>query len=181
VLDPMCGSGTFVIEAAEVAAGLAPGRSRSFAFEHLASFDPDAWEGMRQSIPVQDVDQRFLGSDRDAGAIRMALANAERAGVAGLTAFDCRSVSDLLRPEGPPGLVIVNPPYGTRIGNPKLLLSVHGALGRALKERFSGWRVALVTSEPKFAHATGLPLQPPGPPIAHGGLRVKLYQTAPLP
>lgn len=181
VLDPMCGSGTFVIEAAEMALGLMPGRSRSFAFEHLASFDPTAWEAMRGAAKPATTDVRFYGSDRDAGAIRMSGANADRAGVAGLCDFQCRPVADLTRPEGPPGLVIVNPPYGGRIGNMKLLYAVHGTLGQVLKDRFSGWRVGIVTSESKLAYATGLPFLPPEPPVAHGGLKVKLYQTKALP
>ena len=85
VVDPMCGSGTFVIEAAEIAAGLQPGRSRSFAFEQLASFDAAAWQQMRDAQTPVTPSLRFYGSDRDAGAIRMSRANAERAGVAGFT------------------------------------------------------------------------------------------------
>src|SRR5690606_39247284 len=73
VLDPMCGSGTFVIEAAEIAAGLKPGRARGFALEHLASFDRDLWDAMRREDAVTPPTQRFFGSDRDAGAIRMSV------------------------------------------------------------------------------------------------------------
>ncbi|NBD31142.1 MAG: class I SAM-dependent RNA methyltransferase, partial [Alphaproteobacteria bacterium] len=124
---------------------------------------------------------RFFGSDRDSGAIRMSAANAERAGVAAVTHFEMKPVSDLTRPEGPPGLVIVNPPYGARIGNLKPLFALHGTLGTVLKDRISGWRVGLITSEAKLAHATGLPFHPPGPPVAHGGLKVKLYRTDALP
>ena len=86
-----------------------------------------------------------------------------------------------MRPEGPPGLVMVNPPYGGGIGNKKLLYALYGALGKTLKERFSGWRVGIVTSEGGLAKATGLTFKPGGPPVAHGGLKVKLYQTGPLP
>ena len=69
VLDPMCGSGTFVIEAAEIAAGLDPGRSRPFAFEHLATFDAAAWAALRAAARPRPTPLRFYGSDRDAGAI----------------------------------------------------------------------------------------------------------------
>src|SRR5690606_4346040 len=72
VLDPMCGSGTFPIEAAEIASGLLPGRERHFAFEHLPSFDPAAWAALRTGAPAKPTLLRFHGSDRDAGAIRMA-------------------------------------------------------------------------------------------------------------
>ncbi|MBC7137953.1 MAG: class I SAM-dependent RNA methyltransferase [Defluviimonas sp.] len=181
VVDPMCGSGTFVIEAAEIAAGLMPGRSRHFAFEDLASFDPAAWERMRKLAPGGPRPAlRFHGSDRDAGAIRMSRENAERAGVSDLVQFETHAISDMMPPEGKPGLVIVNPPYGTRIGNRTLLYGLYAALGQTLLTRFSGWRVGLVTSEPALARATGLPFAPPGAPVPHGGLGVHLFQTKPL-
>lgn len=182
VLDPMCGSGTFVIEAAEIALGLLPGRAREFAFQHLATFDPAGWDAMKAEIPAPaPTDLRFHGSDRDAGSFAAARENAERAGVAGLVDFQKRGVSEIAPPDGPPGLVIVNPPYGIRVGNKKPLYGLHGALGATLKERFSGWRVGIVTSEASLAQATGLPFEPTGQPVAHGGLRVTLHKTKALP
>ncbi|WJS83268.1 class I SAM-dependent RNA methyltransferase [Paracoccus sp. TOH] len=182
VLDPMCGSGTFVIEAAEIAAGLRPGRMRHFAFEQLPGFDAPAWETMRAApaIPPAPAAIRYHGSDRDPGAIRMSRENAERAGLESWTRFENRPIGELERPEGPPGLVIVNPPYGARIGNKGPLFGLHAALGEALRERFRGWRVGLVTSEAPLARATGLPFREPGPYVAHGGLKIRLWQTGPL-
>lgn len=180
VLDPMCGSGSFVIEAAEIAAGLAPGRSRSFSFENLAGFDAVAWQQMRVVTPVSPPQAQFHGSDRDAGAIRMSLANAERAGVADFTRFDCLPIADLQRPDGIPGIVIVNPPYGARIGNKGPLFGLHAKMGEVFRSRFAGWRIGIVTSEGGLAKATGLPLLPPGPIVAHGGLKVRLWQAGPL-
>ena len=223
VVDPMCGSGTFVIEAAEIAAGLMPGRSRRFAFEQLATFDAAAWKLMRDAAasglaperreeaasglaperaeeaasglaperaqeapsglaperPSQNF--RFYGSDRDAGAIKMSQANAERAGVSAITEFRQQPVSDLVAPDGPPGLVIVNPPYGTRIGEKQRLQPLYRALGQTLLTRFSGWRVGLIATDAALAHATGLPFGPPSAPVSHGGLRVTLFSTGPLP
>ena len=181
VLDPMCGSGTFVIEAAEIAAGLAAGRSRGFAFEHLALHDPALWAAERPAPPLPATGPvRFWGRDRDAGAIRMSRENAERAGVGASTAFDCAAISDLVRPDGPPGVVIVNPPYGARIGNKGPLHGLHAAMGEVFRTRLTGWRVGIVTSEAGLARATGLPFLPPGPIVAHGGLKVRLWQTDPL-
>ena len=179
VVDPMCGSGTFVIEAAEIAMGLNPGRSRHFAFEDLASFDADQWAAMRDT-PTTSTPLRFYGSDRDAGAVRMSRMNAERAGVTDAVTFENHAAGELTPPDGPPGLVMVNPPYGGRIGNKKLLYPLYGTLGQTLLTRFKGWRVGLVTSEPPLAKATGLPWKPQGPAIAHGGMKVWLYQTPPL-
>jgi putative N6-adenine-specific DNA methylase len=177
----MCGSGTFVIEAAEIAARLNPGRARHFAFERLAGFDAAAWEAMRAPKPREAPALRFHGRDRDAGAIRMSIANADRAGVAAITEFRQAVVSDLAPPEGPPGLVIVNPPYGARLGAGRPVAPLYRVLGQVLAARFAGWRVGLVTTEARLAQATGLPFLPHGPPVPHGGLRVTLYRTAPLP
>ncbi len=180
VLDPMCGSGTFVLEAAEIASGVLPGRSRSFAFEQLANFDAVAWEELRAQSDHKTPELMFYGSDRNTGAIEMSSQNAERAGVAALCSFQQRAVSDLERPEGQPGLVIINPPYGARIGNKKLLFALHQSLGDVLRTRFKGWRVGIVTSDAGLAKATKLPFLPLGAPVAHGGLKVRLYKTAPL-
>jgi len=182
VLDPMCGSGTFAIEAAEIAARLNPGRARRFAFEQLATFDASAWARMRavESRRVPPAGVRFYGSDRDAGAVAAARANAERAGVADLVELRQGPVSELAAPEGPPGLVICNPPYGGRLGERGKLAPLYRALGETLLARFPGWRVGLLTTDPALARATGLPFLPPGAPVPHGGLRVTLFQTAAL-
>lgn len=181
VLDPMCGSGTFVIEAAEIAARLNPGRSRHFAFEHLATFDAAAWERMRTAHGTRTPTVRFFGSDRDVGAVRMSEENALRAGVADFTVFRACAVSEITRPEGPAGLVIVNPPYGTRLGDARVLSALYRALGQTLAARFSGWRVGLITTDARLARATGLPFLPTEAPVPHGGLRVTLHRTDPLP
>ncbi len=124
---------------------------------------------------------RFFGTDRNAGAVSNSCQNARAAGVEQITQFSEGSISDLTRPDTAPGLVIVNPPYGGRIGNKKLLFALYGSLGKVLKERFSGWRVAIITSDGGLAKASGLPFIPVGPPVDHGGTKVKLYQTARLP
>jgi putative N6-adenine-specific DNA methylase len=177
LLDPMCGSGTFVIEAAEIAARLNPGRARRFAFEHLATFDAAAWQRMRAVRSQREPPARCYGSDRDAGAVAMSRANADRAGVTAGTEFRQATISELAPPTGPPGLVLVNPPYGTRLGEPARLLPLYQTLGQRLRTRFAGWRVGLVASETRLAQATGLPFLPPGPPVPHGGLRVRLFRT----
>lgn len=180
VVDIMCGSGTFVLEAAEMAMGLQPGRSRHFAFEQFNNFDAGAWAAMKAETSPRETEMRFYGSDRDAGAVRMSAANAERAGVDGIASFAMHPLSDAVPPEGPKGLVIVNPPYGARIGNKKILYSVYAGLGAVLKTRFRGWRVGMVTSEPSLAKTTGLKFIDPLPHVSNGGLRINLYRTAVL-
>lgn len=180
VLDPMCGSGTFVIEAAELALNLKPGRSREFAFQHLKTFDAKVWTKMLVDDEEHSSEQRFFGSDRDPGAIRMSGENAERAGVAPLCTFEHTAIRDLQPPACNPGLIIINPPYGGRIGDRKKLTAVYSSIGHALRTRFSGWRVGIVTSSAQLAKATGLPFSKPGPVVDHGGTKVRLYQTSPL-
>ena len=176
VVDPMCGSGTFPIEAAEIAAGLWPGRARTFAFERLATFDAVRWDAMRRGAR-RDTAFRGAGSDRDQGAVRMSRANADRAGVSDLLDFACLTVSDAAPPEGPPGLVICNPPYGGRIGAKSPLYGLYAAFGARTRTAFPGWRVAMVTSEPGLARATGLDWADTGPVVDHGGRKIRLYRT----
>jgi putative N6-adenine-specific DNA methylase len=180
IVDPMCGAGTFVIEAAEIAAGHNPGRSRHFAFEKLATFDAKVWEKLRSKAIANRPACHFYGSDRDAGAIAMSRANAARAGVADFTVFEQKPVSAVRPPEGAPGLVILNPPYGTRIGDKKPLFALYSALGRTLMQHFRGWRVGIITSDAALAQATGLAFAPPGRPVSHGGIKVQLFQASPL-
>ena len=163
-----------------MAMGLNPGRTRDFAFQQLATFDNAAWQDMRKVGATRAPNQHFFGSDRDAGAIRMATANAQEAGVNDHITFENRNAADIKRPEGPPGLIICNPPYGGRIGNQKMLYGVYAGLGEAIKREMSGWRAGIVTSEAGLAKATGLPFKPKGAPIPHGGLKVWLFQTGPL-
>jgi len=100
---------------------------------------------MKGEVVPRDTDQRFFGSDRDQGAVRMAEANAVRADVGDLTQFACHSFSDVARPDGPSGLVIINPPYGGRIGQKHMLYGLHTALGEVLRGKFKGWRVGIIT------------------------------------
>ena len=176
LLDPMCGSGTFVIEAAEIAAGLMPGRARHFAFEQFKSFDAAAYVALKAAQSPIVPAFKFYGSDRDEGAIAAGRANALRAGVGDFTHFERRAVSDMSPPEGPRGLVIMNPPYGARIGDAKKLHALYAATGSVLRAKFAGWRVGIITNDNTLARATGLPLKR-GAPILHGGLRVHLYQA----
>lgn len=177
VLDLMCGSGTFIIEAAEIAKGLMPGRTRSFAFEKLITYDAEAVEAIRQSHKPRDTPHRFYGSDRNIKVIGFAKDNATRAGVHDICHFAPHPLSAIKRPEGPPGLVMVNPPYGARVGKKKDLFALYQSFGDVMRDRFTGWRVGMVTSDTNLAQATNLPWLSTDAPINHGGLRVKLFRT----
>ncbi|MEP6066584.1 MAG: class I SAM-dependent RNA methyltransferase [Paracoccaceae bacterium] len=179
VVDPMCGSGTFVLEAAEIHAGHYPGRSRQFAFETFASFEAAQWETLRSPQAAKGTNQ-FFGFDRDQGAIAMCEQNADRASVSDLTQFKQQAVNMLEPPCETPGLVMVNPPYGARIGNKKMLYGLYASLGERLKASFAGWRVGMITTEKGLARATGLPFADESAPIPNGGLKIRLYQSKTL-
>lgn len=173
--DPMCGSGTFPIEAAEIARRLDAGRARPFAFQSLPTFDVEAFEAMRS--PERAAAFNTYGSDRDQGAITMSAANADRAGVADLTTFHMASIADITPPCADKGLVIANPPYGSRIGNKAPLFGLYAAFGDRLKSHFKGWRVGVITTDAALAKATKLPFKPAGPIVNHGGIKIRLWQT----
>ena len=120
---------------------------------------------------------RFYGFDRDQGAIHGAIQNAGRAGLSDLCQFARQPVSALAPPQGPPGIVLTNPPYGARIGNRKALFGLYASLGAVLAERFSGWRVGIVTSDDGLARATKLDLTPSAH-VDHSGTKVRLWQGA---
>ena len=107
----------------------------------------------------------------------MSIENAERAGVGATTHFEHRAIGDITPPDGPPGLVIANAPYGGRIGNKGALHGLYGAFGKVLTERFKGWRVGLITADGGLARSTGLCWDTPGPIVDHGGTKIRLWQV----
>ena len=159
--DPMCGSGTLVIEAALIAAHVAPGLlRRRFGFERWLGHDPQAWEALRAHAESErDLDAlatgRCAGSDRDQSAVRASLANANRAGLGNHLLFERRDVSNLPASTRERGLVLVNPPYGVRIGAPELE-ALYALLGEKLLRCFPGWEGAVFTGEPSLGRALKL-------------------------
>jgi putative N6-adenine-specific DNA methylase len=151
----MCGSGTFLIEAATLVAGKAPGAGRAFAFEAFPDHDPAAWAALRARGAERFEPSRFIGRDIDPRAIDAAAHNAKRAGVSLDLAI--ADLAELTPPEGPPGVILTNPPYGRRLarGEAKRLAVT---LGATLRARFAGWGVAVVAPA-GLANATGLPLR----------------------
>lgn len=151
LLDPLCGAGTLVIEAALIAAMRAPGLLRDyFGLLGWRGHDADAWRELReeaQARALASVAGRICGSDADGRAIAIARANAERAGVADLVQFEQRRLRDA-RPSGTrPGLVCTNPPYGERLGDAAQAAALHAQLGQLLREHFAGWEAAILTMD----------------------------------
>ncbi|HET7202124.1 MAG TPA: bifunctional 23S rRNA (guanine(2069)-N(7))-methyltransferase RlmK/23S rRNA (guanine(2445)-N(2))-methyltransferase RlmL [Steroidobacteraceae bacterium] len=160
--DPMCGSGTLVIEAALLAARIAPGSlRRRFGFERWPRHDAALWQRLR--VAAEDErdlaaleDGRCAGSDRDQNAIRACLANANRAGLGNHLRFERRDLSNLGATTHPRGLVLVNPPYGVRIGDAEQIETLYATLGDKLLRCFPGWEGAVFTGEPALGRALRL-------------------------
>ena len=176
VYDPMCGSGTIVIEAAEIALGLPAGRQRKFAFMELPSFKKNEFEELTKVEPEKNT-QKFYGSDRDHGAILNSINNSKKANVETICKFETTSISEAAPPTQEPGIVLVNPPYGKRVGNRKNLFALYRSLGQTLSEKFDGWQVGIITSDPGLAKATGLNFLDISSPVDNGGIKVQLYET----
>ena len=167
-IDPMCGSGTLVIEAAMMALDLAPGRKRErFGFERWLGHQPDLWLSLRQEaekrayIGKQGIEGRvpaFLGFDKDRGVIQTAGNNLLRAGLEGVVTVKQRGVDKFSREEAwaETGLVLVNPPYGERLSERKELGGLYRSLGEAVKEALPGWRLGVFTGAPEYGKSIGL-------------------------
>jgi putative N6-adenine-specific DNA methylase len=178
MLDPFCGSGTIAIEAALLARRIAPGMRRRFAFMEWPDFDPELWsrlhdEAARDALPHTPA--AILGSDRDAGAIEAAWANAARAGVAEDIAFEQRAVS-AVHPPDEPGWVCTNPPYGVRVSERAELRNLYAQLGKVLRAKCAGWNVAMFSADPRLDRATGLAFRRVLSTV-NGGIPVQVVTT----
>jgi putative N6-adenine-specific DNA methylase len=176
LIDPFCGSGTIAIEAALMAHQWPPGRFRRFAFMEWPIFDAKTWEKVlgatgpseRASLP------RLIGSDRDAGAIEAARANARRAGVAESIEFSIRPISAMESSSGP-GWIVTNPPYGIRTDSNRDLRNLYARFGRLLRDKCAGWQITMLCSSQMLLQSTGLKFDD-GIILDNGGLRVKLVR-----
>ena len=140
------------------------------------NFDPGLWEEVRaKAKPVRcDLGGKIVASDRDAGAIRSAGANAERAGVADSIEFSSRPISAVDPPEGP-GWVVTNPPYGVRLATSQDLRKLYTRFGKVLRARCQGWQITMLSNSADLLRATGLEFEP-AIQTRNGGLKVKLVR-----
>ncbi len=174
LLDPFCGSGVIPIEAALWARRIAPGKARRFTFMDWPNFDAGLWEALRAAALAAEQPNAppILGSDRDAGAIKSAAANAARAGVAADIAFSCRALSAIEAPPGP-GWLVTNPPYGVRVSAAKDLRNLYAQFGNVLRRRCPGWQAAFLCNSFPLMRQTGLALDT-SLSWSNGGVRVHL-------
>ncbi len=161
LVDPMCGSGTFLIEAALIASDAAPALDRDyFGFLGWRGHDAELWGRLREEARMRRAAHTprrcIVGSDIDGDAVRMAIDHAARAGVAEWMHIEKRPLDSVTAPRGPAGLVVANPPYGERIGADSELPGLYADLGRVLRERFAGWQAAILTGDPSLARHLGV-------------------------
>ncbi len=174
LIDPFCGSGVIPIEAALLALRIAPGQRRAFAFMKWPQFDDPLWQRLLAELSptIKRETPLILASDRDAGAIRVAQENAQRAGVVDYIRFDCHAVS-AIAPPAQPGWVVTNPPYGLRVSANKDLRNLYAQFGNVLRSKCAGWRVAILCNDMSLLRQTGLSLDT-SLAWVNGGVNVRL-------
>ncbi|MCI0573623.1 MAG: RNA methyltransferase [Myxococcaceae bacterium] len=174
LVDPMCGSGTFLIEGAWLSMQHAPGLGRTFAFESFPAHDAQAWEAEKaRALAMERPCAPIFGSDLNAGSLGTARRNARRAGVGERLTLERRDVAALVPPVPGPGLVVVNPPYGKRVGEGGDLVGLYRTLGGVLRTHFRGWRAAVLVPEDALGRALGF-TSPRSFPVDNGGIPLEL-------
>ena len=174
LLDAMCGAGTLLVEAAAMARGRAPGAKRSFGFERLAAFDRALWERVKRDHQGSERAPRLYGSDSDPKALAAARRNLAEAGVERWVGIEQADVLERAAP-APAGVMVMNPPYGERMGSADELARFYPRLGDALKQRYAGWRCYIFTADLRLPKL--IRLEPSRrTPLWNGALECRLYQ-----
>ena len=160
-VDPMCGGGTLAIEAAWIALGRPPGLTRRrFGFQGWMDFDIAQWTALRdeaRSGVAKTLPAPILGSDERGDAVAFARDNARAAGVGHLVRFDKKPLGEFRPPQGGPGTLLCNPPYGERLGEERELQGLYQLLGEVLRSRCQGWTALVFTGNPRLARLIGMP------------------------
>jgi 23S rRNA (guanine2445-N2)-methyltransferase len=176
LLDPMCGTGTLVIEAALMALAIPPGHARGFGFERLRIHDARLWKQVRDQALAgrRSLKLAIFGRDRYGDELKKAARNAEAAGVSGAIELKQAEVLETGAP-GPSGVLVANPPYGVRLGDKSTLTELYPRLGDALKRHYAGWRCYLFSGDPQLAKL--IRLHPSRRiPLYNGALECRLYE-----
>lgn len=177
LLDPMCGSGTFLLEAAQMALNIAPGAGRDFGFQRLKNFRLLEWKRLLDTAMDAEkpaASAQIYGSDISPVAVRAALANLDRAGL--LPAVTLRS-GDLLEIDAPAvaGILVTNPPYGERLSEQDELADLYPHLGSALKRKFAGWNCYLLSADMRMPKLMRLTPSKKAP-LYNGALECRLFE-----
>jgi putative N6-adenine-specific DNA methylase len=175
--DPMCGSGTFLIEAAMMAFDAAPGLNRAFGFEKLENFDGKAWRALQDKASARRRPVARLpihGSDKSGTALGLARENLAATGLEGAVQLKQMDILDG-SPPAEPGIVVMNPPYGERQATEEELAAFYPRLGDTLKQRYAGWTVYILTADLRLAKLIRLTASK-RTPLFNGALECRLFE-----
>jgi putative N6-adenine-specific DNA methylase len=179
LLDPMCGGGTLLVEAAAMARGRAPGARRGFGFQNLKSFRAPLWEAVKREDMPDHSSPILYGSDNDPEALKAARRNLAAAGVERWVKLERTDVLERAAPT-PSGVMVMNPPYGERMGSGDELARFYPKLGDALKRNFTGWRCYIFTADLRLPKL--IRLEPSRrAPLWNGALECRLYEFEIVP
>jgi putative N6-adenine-specific DNA methylase len=177
LLDPMCGSATLLLEAAQMALDIAPGLGRHFAFEKFKNFDGRRWrELLQQSAARQKpkVPLAIYGSDLSGEALKAARTNLAAAGLGKVVSLRQANVLEITAP-AKEGIIVSNPPYGVRLGEQQELAEFYPKLGDVLKKNFSGWRAYLLSADMRLPKLIRLAASK-RTPLFNGALECRLFE-----
>lgn len=177
LLDPMCGSGTFLIEALQIAHGIAPGAKRDFAFEKLRGFDAAEWDRIKaqaEAQPAPNPSPAIFGSDLYGESLKLAQVNLAAAGFADAATLKQANILEISAP-GAEGVLVANPPYGVRLGEQDELAAFYPQVGDVLKKKFAGWRAYVFTADMRLPKLIGLSPSK-RTPLYNGALECRLYE-----
>jgi putative N6-adenine-specific DNA methylase len=177
LLDPMCGSGTILLEAACIALDIAPGLGRHFAFEKLKNFDAKRWRDLLQRASARQKPRAPLpiyGSDISGEVLKAARANLAAAGLERVVSLKRANVLEITAP-AKEGLIVTNPPYGVRLGEQQALAELYPKLGDLLKKHFTGWRAYLFSADMRLPKLIRLAASR-RTPLFNGALECRLFE-----
>lgn len=177
LLDPMCGSGTFLIEAALIALNIAPGSRRGFGFEKLKNFNREAWQHIKSQALSCEMPRHPLavhGSDLYGDALKNARANLAAWNLESLINLKQANALEMPAPASS-GVIVTNPPYGIRLGDNEQLAEFYPRFGDALKQKFSGWRAYILSSDMALQKRVRLTASK-RTPLFNGAIECRLYE-----
>jgi putative N6-adenine-specific DNA methylase len=177
LLDPMCGSGTILLEAAHMALDVAPGLGRHFTFEKFKNFDVHRWRELWQRSAAREkpkVPLAIYGSDSSGDVLKAARANLMAAGLEKVVSLKRANVLDISAP-AKEGIIVTNPPYGVRLGEQQALAEFYPKLGDVLKKRFAGWRAYLLSGDMRLPKLIRLAASK-RTPLYNGALECRLFE-----
>ncbi len=177
LLDPMCGSGTILLEAAQMALDIPPGLNRHFAFEQFANFNLPAWRDLVRPRIAKRAPRGALpiyGSDIDGAVLQATKANLAGAGLEQVVSLNRANVLDLVAPNKE-GIIVSNPPYGVRLGEQQALAEFYPKLGDVLKRQFAGWRACFLSADMRLPKLIRLATSK-RTPLFNGALECRLFE-----